>query len=522
MVFRKPYAFLIKNFKKIHILLLVLCAYIYYKTMSTSSFTTDFLNYLSYDPYYEPIRKYVGFFLLLVIIAVIVINGMLLVLLRRKDKPWKLYLIPILEYIFLFFVLISIRSFFNSYTGDDLSTTSIRLLNNMVFIATIPQYLIFLILLIRVLGLDLKNFNFSADEEFLELSQDDREEFEVSVEFDKYALLRLFKKTQRALTYFYQEHRYFCNIFFIVATVFIIGNIYHYFGVAHKVIKESQTNTINNYQITINKSYYTDKGKTGDVLEEDSAFVIVNMTIVNKGAVRVFNPDDFRLVNGSKGYSYVGDIYNNDFLDLGQGYPKGKLQYDEKKTFIIVFKVDKKLSPEKFVLYYQEYKTSTTSYFRKIKLSLHDASNVLQNNSKKLGKETTIVYPDGEKKSLTFREVSFTNTVTYNSETCDKDGECKIVPKNYTMSDDKKILVINFSSNDYEGEDLIDFSIKYGKIVYRDNENITRELKVENAINSSKYLGKYLYIKVPSVLEEAKKIDFIYTIRSQKYIYEIR
>lgn len=521
MVFRKPYAFLIKNFKKIHILLVVLCAYIYYKTMSTSSFTTDFLNFLSYDPYYEPIKKYVGFFLLLVIIIVIVINGMLLILLRRKDKPWKLYLIPILEYIALFFVLISIRSFFNSYTGD-LSTTSIRLLNNMLFITTIPQYIVFLILLIRVIGLDLKNFNFSADEEFLDLSQDDREEFEVSVEFDKYALLRLLRKTQRALIYFYQEHRYFCNIFFVVATIFLLGNIYYYFGVAHKVIKENQTNTINNYQITIHKSYYTDKGKTGDVLEKDSAFVILNMTVVNKGAVRVFNPDDFRLVNGRSGYSFAGDTYNNDFLDIGKGYPKGKLQYDEKKNFILVFKVDKKLDPKRFVLYYQEYKNATTSYLRKIKLSLNDASDVLQNSSNKLGEEITIVYPNKEEKSLTFREASLESSVEYTSEVCNKDDECEIIPKNYTISEDKKILVINFSSNDYEGEELIDFSTKYGKIVYRDNENITREWKVENAINSSKYLGKYLYIKVPNALEEAKEIEFIYTIRNQKYIYKIR
>ena len=307
-----------------------------------------------------------------------------------------------------------------------------------------------------------------------------------------------------------------------MANIFLLGNIYHYFGVAHKVIKENQTNTINNYQMTIHKSYYTDKGKTGDVLENDSAFVILNMTVVNKGAARNFNPSDFRLVNGRKSYAFAGDTYNNDFLDIGKGYPKGKLQYDEKKTFILVFKVDKKADPKRFVLYYQEYKNATTSYLRKIKLSLNDTSDVLQNSSNKLGEEITIVYPNKEEKSLTFREVSFESSVDYNSEVCNKDAECEIVPRNYTISEDKKILVINFSSNDYEGEDLIDFSMKYGKIVYRDNENITREWKVENAINSSKYLGKYLYIKVPNTLEEAKEINFIYTIRNQKYIYKIR
>ena len=34
--------------------------------------------------------------------------------------------------------------------------------------------------------------------------------------------------------------------------------------------------------------------------------------------------------------------------------------------------------------------------------------------------------------------------------------------------------------------------------------------------------GKMLYIKVPNEIESAKTIDFIYTVRNNKYSYKIR
>ena len=77
MIFRKPYAFLIKNFRKIHIVLLLLCAFIYYKTMELTSFINEFATYLSYDPYLEPITKYtsIAFYIVILIIIQVLINS---------------------------------------------------------------------------------------------------------------------------------------------------------------------------------------------------------------------------------------------------------------------------------------------------------------------------------------------------------------------------------------------------------------------------------------------------------------
>lgn len=105
MIIRKPYAFLIKNFRKIHIFLLILCGFIYYKCMQTRSFVTEFLQLETYDAYYEPITKYASVLSLLILLVIVGLSVVLVVLLRHKKKPWKLYMVPLVTYLFLFLPL---------------------------------------------------------------------------------------------------------------------------------------------------------------------------------------------------------------------------------------------------------------------------------------------------------------------------------------------------------------------------------------------------------------------------------
>ena len=103
MVFRKPYAFLIKNFRKIHILLLILWGYIFFKISNLKGFIGEFITYGTYNKNVEGISTKINILLYLSIIAIIVISIILLWLLRYKKKPWKLYLVLILEYGIIFY-----------------------------------------------------------------------------------------------------------------------------------------------------------------------------------------------------------------------------------------------------------------------------------------------------------------------------------------------------------------------------------------------------------------------------------
>ena len=74
MIIRKPYAFLIKNFRKIHIFLLLLCCYVYYKNMQTRSFVSEFLQLGTYDSYNEPITDYASPLAIISLLMIIVLS----------------------------------------------------------------------------------------------------------------------------------------------------------------------------------------------------------------------------------------------------------------------------------------------------------------------------------------------------------------------------------------------------------------------------------------------------------------
>lgn len=520
MIFRKPYAFLIKNFRKIHIILLLLCIFIYYKTMQLTSFINEFTKYLSYDPYLEPITKYTSLLFYISIIIIIATIVVLIVLLRRKNKPWKLYTVLLLTYIAIFLIFSYTASYFNS--GNIETTATARAIHDFLFIATIPQYVSFLILFIRITGLDLHKFGFKNDKEFLELEQEDKEEFEISVNIDKDVFKRTYKKVKRLLGYFYEEHKFIMNILFSIISISLIGYIIYYFGIAHKTISETKTLNANGYSITINKSFYTNKDKAGKIIEKDSSFVILNMTIVNNRGQRKFDSENFHLVNGNKNMTFSKNTYSNYFNDIGNSYNHRDFNKGEKRTFAMIFKVDKNLDKNKFVLYYQQFASYKKAYLRKMKLKLSDVSNINTNSSKEIGEEMTVKFPNGDEESFTFEKAIIEDSSDYNIEVCNKNDECEVETKKTTPETNNKTLKISFSSYNFEGQDLIDFSSDYGKIKYIDSKNMAKEIKIKDMLQNKNYLGKYIYIKVPNEIEKSKQIEIIYTVRNQKYYYKIR
>ena len=188
------------------------------------------------------------------------------------------------EYVLMLFAFIMTTNFFHTY-DDTTAVTQILAIRDLLLIASFPQYLSFLILFIRITGLDLNKFSFATDQEFLELDSSDREEVEVSFEIDKHTIIRTFRKLKRNLGYFYLEHKFFLNTIFAVFIVGIIGYSYYYFGILHKVYKEGQTLVASNYEITIHNAYLSDKNYRGEKLDGDN-YIVLDLTVKNNGGRR--------------------------------------------------------------------------------------------------------------------------------------------------------------------------------------------------------------------------------------------
>ena len=517
MIIRKPYAFLIKHFRKIHIILLILCGYIYYKNIQLSSFVNEFIDLGTYDIFTEPINNYVSPLAILAMLVLILGSGALVLLLRHKKKPWKLYILPIVEYAFLLIMFMSAKSFFDGYTGA-LETAGIRAVRDLLLIATILQYPTMLIFLIRILGVDLNKFNFKVDEEYLELNSEDREELEINIEFDKNSIKRGAKRLIRNICYLYQEHKLISNILLTIITIVILYNSYTFIFVTNKAYKQGQSLEANSYTITINNSYYSDKDYTGNIISNKSAFVVLDLTIKNNAQKREVDLNKFHVMNGIRNYTTTAKTYETEFQDYGKTYSTIELKRDESINLIMVFKVDKKLSKRRFVLYYQEF-NNNEPHLRKIKLKLNDVSKINKKDPIKLNEELNFTLK-GEEESIIFDDYKFYHYTDYAYRTC-SNSNCNTYLDQYTAKEGQKLLKISFASNNFEGKDMIDFSSKYGKIIYINNEDKEKYVEIKNPFLRS-YYGKYLYVEVPEDLEKAKSIEIRYTIRNNQYIYKLR
>ncbi len=518
MIIRKPYAFLIKNFKKIHIFMLLLSAYIYYKTINLSSFINEFLEFFSYDSYNEPVTNYTGFFPSLSLILLVAASLAIMILLKHKNKPCKIYLLPVIEYAALLVLFFFVTSFFSSYTGST-ETTTMRAVRDILVLLTLPQYANFILLIIRIFGIDINKFDFKSDKEYLELAEADREEFEVNINIDKNSIKRTYRKLKRNIGYFVKEHKMLVKIVSVVLIVILGYKSYNFIFVVNKSYKQGDIINTNGYTIKINNSYYSDKDYKGSKISNDSSFVILDLTIKNNSVKRTVNLNRFHIMNKSSNYSPTNKTYETYFADLGRTVSELTLETGKEAELLLIYKVSKEESLKRFVLYYQELNGNET-HLRKIKLKLNDLSKINENDTVNIGDVLTINMPE-EEKEIIFDNMEIVETATYNMQNC-SNNSCSIISKEQNASEGMKILKLDFASNDFTGKDMIDFLSSYGKISYIDNSNTKKGYKITNALNTEKYYGKYVYLKVPEEIVNAKEIDLVIVARNNKYIYKLK
>ena len=509
MILRKPYALLIQYFQRIHLILILLCAYIFYKIMSLRSFVSNFLATESYNDYYEPISDYINPLLIISILVVVAISVVLIILLRYKKKPWKIYLIPIAEYILMLGVLIFVRSYFNGY--DDLSSiTPIMAGRDLLNIVSFVQYVVFIIFGIRFLGLDLKQFGFKDDEEYLDIKEEDREEFEVNIEFDKDKITRNIKRFFRNVKYVYYEHKLVCNTIIIILFASLTGYTYYYFGVLNRTYREGNTFTANYYDITVNASYLTDKDSHGTVLSEKSAYLVINLTVKNTATIRNINLDRFRVMNRSDEFHNIGNIYGY-FQDLGSAYNGKRLDTGDDTTFILIYRVPHDIDVSKFVLYYPD--VSNGVLVKKVKLSVDDVREIKTKGEAKITER--LEFPDGN--NITITDFKLTNETTYSRYSCNNIS-CGMMDLPLTSSN--KILEISFVSNNFTGKSFVDFSNIYAKIRYEDNNGKMQSIEPKSLVNN--YNGNYAYFSVPNDIKDDGTLRLVFIFRDERYIYHLR
>lgn len=355
MILRRPYAFLIKYFRIIHLILFIFFSYITYKA---NNILTFFKEYIIYNGNIEVVSsEYISYFIFVSILLIITISVIIYSLMKYKKKPRLLYILLVVISIVSSILFIYLYNNIKSLETTIESARTIRLFRDIsrfnfwiLFISCIP-------ILIRGLGFDIKKFNFSKDIHDLKLDKEDNEEVEVNIDLSSDTIKRTGRKTLRELKYYYIENKFIINIILGIVGIILILLFPFNKYVVNRDLNEGEILGISKFNIKVTESYISDRNR----ISKDNSYIILKIEI--KGKISKYKLDLDQLVLESKNNKYVPSLkYYYYFSDLGIGYKNNVLDTEEYKKYLLIYNIKSEDRNSEFKLNYLDND-------RKIKLS---------------------------------------------------------------------------------------------------------------------------------------------------------
>ena len=331
MIFKRPYAFLIKHFRLIHFMI---TGMLIYSVVRFSGIYTYLNSVIASSTNRYDALSYVRYGLLLIIFLVLILFLVVYWLLKYKDKPRRLYVVSIVGYIVIALFMIVLF-----YYMSDFVRNRDTLLLTMVF-----QYAIILFMAIRGLGFDIKKFDFNRDAQELNATDSDSEEVEINTKIDTTNLVRGIEKGKRELGYYVKEFKiYVVAILVVVLTILGIKG-YSFYKAKYKAYQEGDyIGVINTLKIT--NSYY----KT----ISNKKYVIIAFDIYKLGKSERFTVENMVLHVDKK--TYIPDkTICSKFNNLGNCYKK-QYSTSTETNYIISYEVGNIDLNKAYVLYNDSY-----------------------------------------------------------------------------------------------------------------------------------------------------------------------
>lgn len=339
MIIRKPYAFLIKHFRMIHLFIFACVLYVSYKSTALLNFFNGYVKNGYYSYVDNLASSLINFYVFFAIIIIVLLGATIYILLKWKDKKRTIYVFICCFYIALFIVFIVYFGFLTVIENNIIDQRALRGYRDILFLLIIPQYFFVIVSLVRGLGFDIKKFDFRKDMEELQIQAPDDEEVEISFGKDNYKIKRKFRRTYRELKYYALENKFF---FALICLLFVLSFsfvIYLNFEVYNKKYNESEVFTIDGVNYKVISSYASNVNYKGNIITEGKEYIIILLNIVNNSDERkTLKTEDLKLISKNQQYS-VSFSKNNHFIDFGEGYYNQILYPGEEKSYLLIYEI---------------------------------------------------------------------------------------------------------------------------------------------------------------------------------------
>ncbi len=529
MVFKKPYAFLIKYFKIINLILSILVFYLVYKLNNLHKLINQV--YIGSVSNYSSLKSnYLGWRLYFTIFIIAIILIFIIMLLKKKKKPLKDYSMLLIYIVVVLIFLSFINNLFLSLEETIVEQTTLKTYSDISLIIIIPLIYFIIKYILNFIGFNLKKFNFQKD--LLELKQEEKDNEEVEIILDKntYKYKRGIRKYIRELKYYFLENKYIIGLISIILIVILFSTLFTINLFDKSNYKLNQQFQVNNYTIKVNKVYETEYDLNNSIVRDDSKFVIVNLNIKNNGETSLFDYNNIRLVYKND-YVYATSYFNKYFLDIGTPYNSELLKQGQVYNYNFIFKVPKDYKRNNYSIKfydrisYEENEAKGVYKIVKAKANIIDSTQ----NIKEYSLKDNIVF-DSEiygNTNLTIQSYDFKSSYTYQKQYCQDENNCStkteiirdaqssnktLLILDYELSLDKENLISNYFVND------ILFFNEFLKVEYTYNG----KTKTLNSVNTIDKVDNKIFISIPYEIQNSEKINLIFNLRNTKIIYRLK
>jgi len=453
VVFKKPYAFLIKNFKIIHIILSLMIVFIVFQYSKISTFFGDYVRD-SAGGIASLAGANINGFLYLAILLVVVFALLMFLLMQNKQKPTTFYMLALGYYSILLVAVIYAANIMSTLDQTQLTMQVARAYRDIYLMILFPQFYFLIMSTIRGVGFDVKKFNFGKDLQELEIEAKDNEEFEFVLGTDTHIYGRKLRRIFRELKYYFLENKLI--ILGIIGVIVLSFSTYFLINITfiNKVYYSGSRANLGGFTYKLNSAYLTQYDYNGNLIKEGSLYIIANMSVTNNNSSIARRLERITLFLNVEGKNvHHQPSLRNHFIDMGKSYINEEINPNTTKDLLFIFEIDDDISIRTFtmkildtieigednqaVYNYVDYKVATRN--------LNTAPTRIEKTINELMFLGNGMYNDS---SLKITDIEALNKYEFKYDSCNA-GECKKLTEVVTPTNaiNNSLLIISYELN---------------------------------------------------------------------------
>lgn len=534
MVFKKPYAFLIKYFKLINIIICALAAFIIYKSYSIINFFSEYiLNNYSGNYYAGFSDSYVNPFVYLILVLILIGVSGIYLLFTYKKKPKKWYLVSIIYYVAFIIFLIFIKKTMVTLEETIITAETARFYRDLSIIIFIPQIPLVVMFLLRGLGFNMHKFNFESDLRDLEIEEQDNEEVEIVFKKDSVKLRRNINRFFREFKYYVLENKFIVSIISIVLFSIIVFFIFKALPeIIDRNFNQGESFSIKDLKYKIEDSIITNIDYKGNYIDKEKYYVVIKVRIENPTVEDIkLDYNNFRLIVNND-YVYPTMDKGKNFVDYARDYYTEIIKAKSNSIYSMVYEIDEKDLKKNYEIKIY----NGTKLLDNLLIGSHnfiEISPIVINKVNNAGifdegEEINFVNSNLGNTTLKLSNAKITNKYIYDYEYC-----TKIACSNY-----KGIVNANYISNnttlivmDYEfliddtvpfynhSSNINTFVKSFMKVKYIENKK-TAYAEIKNVTPNN--LKGQIVVETTNKIERSEEIEIAIIIRNKEYSVKIK